>query len=81
MFNIYLLCVIDVFTEYAWFKPLKDKKAKTVLHGFIEIVNKYKCKPNKLWIDQWKEFYNGFMQKWLDDNGILMYLTHNSNLS
>ena len=57
---------------------MKDKKAKTVLHGFIEIVNKYKCKPNKLWIDQWKEFYNGFMQKWLDDNGILMYLTHNS---
>ena len=57
---------------------MKDKKAKTVLHGFIEIVNKYKYKPNKLWIDQWKEFYNGFMQKWLDDNGILMYLTHNS---
>ena len=57
---------------------MKDKKAKTVLHGFIEIVNKYKYKPNKLWLDQWKEFYNGFMQKWLDDNGILMYLTHNS---
>ena len=57
---------------------MKDKKAKTVLRGFIEIVNKYKCKPNKLWIGQWKEFYNGFMQKWLDDNGILMYLTHNS---
>ena len=22
----YLLCVIDVFTKYAWLKPLKDKK-------------------------------------------------------
>ena len=22
----YLLCVIDVFTKYAWVKPLKDKK-------------------------------------------------------
>ena len=22
----YLLCVIDAFTKYAWFKPLKDKK-------------------------------------------------------
>ena len=22
----YLLCVIDDFTKYAWFKPLKDKK-------------------------------------------------------
>ena len=36
----YLLCVIDVFTKYAWFKPLKDKTAKTGLYVFIEIVNK-----------------------------------------
>ena len=35
----YLLCIIDVFTKYAWVKPLKDKKAKTVLHGFLEIVD------------------------------------------
>ena len=33
----YLLCVIDVFTKYAWVKPLKDK---AVLNTFIEIVNK-----------------------------------------
>ena len=35
----YLLCLIDVFTKYAYDKPLKDKKAKTVFYGFIEIVN------------------------------------------
>ena len=35
----YLLCVIDVFTKYAWIKLLKDKKGKTVLNAFIEIVN------------------------------------------
>ena len=35
----YLLCVIDVFTKYAWVKPLKVKKGKTVLNAFIEIVN------------------------------------------
>ena len=34
-----LLCVIDVFTKYAWVKPLKDKKVKTVLNVSIEIVN------------------------------------------
>ena len=48
----YVLCVIDVSVKYARAKPLKDNKAKTVLHGFIEIVNKSKCKPNKLWVDQ-----------------------------
>ena len=27
----YLLCVIYVFTKYAWIKPLKDKKVKQFL--------------------------------------------------
>ena len=35
----YLSCVIDVFTKYAWVKPLEGKKDKAVLNGFIEIVN------------------------------------------
>ena len=48
----YLLCVIDVFTKYTWVKALKDKKAKTVLYGFFEILNESGCKPNQLWVDQ-----------------------------
>ena len=32
----YLLCVMDVFTKYAWIKPLKDNKGKTVLNGFYQ---------------------------------------------
>ena len=67
----------DVFTKYAWVKPLKDRKVSTVLHGFIEIVNKSNSKPNKLWLDQGREFYKIPIQKWLDDNDFLMYLTHN----
>ena len=35
----YLLCVIDVVTKYAWVKDLKDKRAKTVRHGFIGILS------------------------------------------
>ena len=49
--------MIDVFTKYAWLKFFKDKKAKTVLLGFVKIVNKSNRKPNKLWVDQEKEFY------------------------
>ena len=41
------------------------------------LLNESNCKPNKLRVDQGKEFYNRFMQKWLVDNGILIYLTHN----
>ena len=47
----YLLCMIDVFTKYAWVKPLKDKKGKTILNTFIETVNESNCKPNELWVE------------------------------
>ena len=51
----YLLCVID--WAKPWAKPLKNKKAKIVLNGFIEIVNESKCKPNKSWANQGKFFF------------------------
>ena len=35
----YLLFVIDVFSKYAWVKPLKGNKGKTVPNVFIKIVN------------------------------------------
>ena len=48
------------------------KKGETVLNAFIEIVNESNRKPNKLCIDQGREFYNKLMQEWLDSNDILM---------
>ena len=51
-----MLCALDVFTKYATVKPEKDKKVKTVLHSFIKIVYESKRKPNKLWVNQGKEF-------------------------
>ena len=59
--------MVDVFTEYAWVKCLKDKKAKTILYSTFEIINEYKPKLNKVLADQEREFYNGLMQKWLDE--------------
>ena len=53
------------------------KKAKTVVNGFIQIVNESNCKPNTLWVDQGREVYNIFMEKWFDDDDILMSLTQN----
>ena len=73
--------MIDVFTKYAWVKPLKYKKGKTVLDAFIEIVNESNRKPNKLWVDQGKEFYNERMQKYSVLNECLMYSTHHEGKS
>ena len=77
----YLLCVVDVFTKYAWVKRLKNKKGKTVLNAMIEIVNEFNRKPNKLWVDQGREFCNRLIQEWLNNNDILMYLTQNESKS
>ena len=52
----YLLCVIDIFTKYAWLKPLKYKKCKTVLDAIIEIVKESNRKSNKLRVDQGRDF-------------------------
>ena len=60
---------------------MKDKKGKTVLNAFIEIVNRNNRKPNKLWLDQGREFYNELMQEWMDNNDILMYSTLNEGNS
>ena len=39
------------------------KKSKTVFSGFIEVVNEFHHKPNKLWVDHGREFYNKLMEK------------------
>ena len=72
----YLLCKTNVLTLNAWFKSLNDKKGKTVLNAFVEIVNESHCIPNKVWVYQRKEVYNKLMKEWSDDNDILMYSIH-----
>ena len=51
----YLLCTIDVFPNISEVN-LRNIKQVLVLYGFIRILKEFKRKPNKLWIDQGKEF-------------------------
>ena len=77
----YLLCVIDIFSKYAWVVPLKDKKGTTIVNAFQNILNKSKRNPNKIWVDQGSEFYNNVFKKWFKDNDIIMYSAHNEGKS
>ena len=77
----YLRCVIDIFSKYAWVVPLKDKKGVTITNAFQQIFDKSGFKPNKIWVDQGGEFYNNSFKKWLKDNDIEMYSTHNEGKS
>ena len=62
-------------------KPWKDRKCKTALNAFIQKVNEFNRKPNKLYVDQGRVFYNKLIQEWLDKVNILIYSTHNEGKS
>ena len=76
----YLLCAIEIFSKYAWFVPLKDKRGITIVNTFREIVSK-RGKPNKIWVDQGVEFYNNLFKSFFRINDIEMCSTYNKGKS
>ena len=68
----FLLCVIDIYSKYAWVILQKDKKGPAITNAF---------KPNKIWSDKGSEFYNRSMKLWLEQNDIEMNLRHNEGKS
>ena len=47
----FLLCVIDIFSKYAWVVLLKDKKGVSIVDVFQKILDDSNRKPNKIWVD------------------------------
>ena len=60
----FLLCVVDMYSKYAWVIPLKDKNDISIVNGFQKIINDSKRRPNKIWVDRGSEFYNNSFKKW-----------------
>ena len=82
----FFLCVIDIFSEYAWVVPLKDKKGVTIVNAFQKILNDSmklysKRKPNEIWVDKGSEFYNNSFKKCLKEKDLEMHSTHNERKS
>ena len=48
----FLLCVIDIYSKYAWVITFKDKKEITITNAFQKILDESNCKPNKVWVDK-----------------------------
>ena len=66
------------------------KKGATIVNAFQKFLNesnkrqnqsKGQRKSNKIWVDKGSEFYNNSFKKWLKDNDIEMYSTHNEGKS
>ena len=64
----FLLCVIDIFSKYAWVTSLKDKKAIKITNAFKKILDESNCEPNKIWVDKGSALNNrslkSCLKKW-----------------
>ena len=43
----FLLCVIDIFSKYAWVVPLKDKKVITITNALQKIIKESNTKTKQ----------------------------------
>ena len=77
----FLLCVIDIYSKYAWDVPLKDKKGITITIAFQKILDESSRKPNKIWVGKGSEFYNRSMKSWLEESDIEMSSANNEVIS
>ena len=75
-----LLCVIDLFSKYAWVVPFKGKRGITIVNASQKIISKEK-KPNKIWVDQGGEIYNQLFKRFLKISNIEVYSTYNEGKS
>ena len=57
--------VLDLFSKYGWIVPLKDKKGETVTETFKTIFKEGR-KPQYLWTDKGKEYYNKHLKELLE---------------
>ena len=58
----FLLCVIDIYSKYAWVILLKNKNCITITNAFQWLLKESNCKPNKIWVDKGSAFYNRSMK-------------------
>jgi len=69
----YLLTVVDIFSKYGWRIPLKNKTGTEVASALQKVFKERK--PEKLWVDKCKEFYNKHVQQLVE-----LYSTKNEDI-
>ena len=68
------MCVIDIFSKYAWVIPLKDKKGISIVNAFQKILKESDRKPNEIWVDKgsWKIMILRCIQYIMKENQLLL---------
>lgn len=76
----YLLCVIDVFSKYAWVRPVKSKSTAIIKQALEKIIKEAGTTPLYLQTDKGTEFRGGEVQSMLKNKGILFFTTENDDI-
>jgi hypothetical protein len=72
----YILTIVDIFTRYAWARPLMTKTGAEVAEAFQKIFEESKRHPRFFYWDQGKEFLNKNMEALMEKYGIEGYHTY-----
>lgn len=75
----YLITVIDVFSKYAYVRPLLNKKGNTIKHVFAKIFKEGRT-PRSIQCDKGGEFINGTFQSFLKEQGISLFTSQNEDI-
>ena len=68
----YILTVIDVFSRYAWARPLKSKRGEDVAAAFKSIFDEGRI-PRRVQSDQGKEFENRHVRQLFREHNIELF--------
>ena len=75
-----ILFCIDVFSKYAWAKPLANKAGETITTAVREIMDESKRSPYSIQTDKGKEFLNTTFQTFLESIGVNHYTSENNDI-
>lgn len=78
--NKYILCVIDVFSKYAFARAIKKKNAETIRKAFLSIFSEAQTSPRHLQSDKGTEFISKEVQLFLKSYNVNYYTTNNPDI-
>lgn len=76
----YILTAIDVFSKFAWAKPVKNKTANEIFKAFRSIITSSGRKPKAVQSDLGTEFKNHMFKKYFDGNNIQQHFPQTQSL-
>ncbi|CAK1585707.1 unnamed protein product [Parnassius mnemosyne] len=76
----YILCIIDVFSKYAFARPMKKKNSETTKECFESIFTESNLTPTHIQSDKGTEFVSKDVQKYFKSKKINYYTTNNPDI-